>query len=419
MMGWGGISAFALLQGILIARSISPGQYGVWGGILASVEVARAFLGFRTSEPLTRYLVEFRSRGESGKLGSLLNSALTTDFLAGLAAFLVYMASVPLLARHVAGGDAMRPAYWIYGVFLLFCFVDSTWFSVAREQRKFKLMGRLQVAFALLRFLIVLAAWGLGALTLVNLSIIYVATAAAQAAVNLVILHRIVTRIYGLPGFRFVPVWSARVRADLSGFWDFMRNTYFSSMASSLTKQADILILGFFRADAEVGYYKLAKGLSAMIQSVTQFMAASVYQDFNELLTERKLSSLLAYVRRIVKYLAGPVLVVTVVSALAAKPLIPLVYGQGYEGAYWPFVAMLAGVGLSMIFFWAPSLVLALDASRAYLKFMLVHAIVSMGALFWGAKAFGAVGVAALFSSVMMAGYLGMFLIARSKIAKS
>ncbi|MEI6986126.1 MAG: hypothetical protein WCK65_08360, partial [Rhodospirillaceae bacterium] len=50
----------SLIQTLILARTLGPAQFGIWSGVQAYVLVAYSLCTFRTSEPVTRYLVEFR-----------------------------------------------------------------------------------------------------------------------------------------------------------------------------------------------------------------------------------------------------------------------------------------------------------------------------------------------------------------------
>src|SRR5262245_54261077 len=90
-----GISGLAFLQGVLVARVFGPSTYGVWGIIVAYCGTAKAFLSFRTAEPLTRYLVEFQKEDDRESIRLLLSSGLWAELGTSLLTMAVILLAAP------------------------------------------------------------------------------------------------------------------------------------------------------------------------------------------------------------------------------------------------------------------------------------------------------------------------------------
>ena len=143
--------ALALLQTLILARTLGPADFGIWSSVQAYVLVAYSLCTFRTSEPVTRYLVEFRESCNQGLMELLLGSALVTEVATRVLALLAIVVSVPWMAGNLPGGDAAIPLYLLIGTMQVCAVFDQIWFSVARDLGRYRAIAALNTAFPLMR----------------------------------------------------------------------------------------------------------------------------------------------------------------------------------------------------------------------------------------------------------------------------
>ncbi|MCL6103114.1 MAG: oligosaccharide flippase family protein [Bacteroidetes bacterium] len=389
-----GQAVLAFVQGVIVTRTLGPSEYGVWGVILAFSGMTQAFLSFRTTEPLTRYLVEYKQRKDNSSLQLLLTTALLTDLATRVLAYGVILALSPGVAQSIAGGVNAIPIFGIYGATVLFGFADALWYCVARDQKKFQLLAVIPLILASVQLAGVFILWKLERLDLTGLAMLFLGISMLRFFINIVYLKTTIYRCYGIRlwGLNWRE-WYGRQK-ELYGFWYFMKITYLSSMVSTLVKNGDVLILGYYRSDAEVGWYRLAKNLVAMIQQVGGALASVLYQDLNELIVAKKMGDAKRGIIRFSKVWVPTVLVGVAFAIIVAEPVIGLVYDVAFLPAAMLFKILIIGAFASLGVFWAQPIVLALGKINCNLISIVVSSIISISGMIYLGYYYGAVGVA-------------------------
>ncbi|MEI6986436.1 MAG: oligosaccharide flippase family protein, partial [Rhodospirillaceae bacterium] len=319
--------------------------------------------------------VEFRERRDLGLIELLLGSALATDAVTRALAVLVIAGSVPWLAGTLPGGIAATPLYMLIGLGQFCALFDQVWFSVARDLGRYGTIAMLNTVFPLLRV------GGLGALLLADaLSLnsaawLMLAAGAGQSLITGVCLFRAMADGYGVRASAMARSGVMRRYRDIAPFWGFMGATFFSSICSSLIKEADTLILGFFRSAEEVGWYRLSKSLAATLMRVGEMLAQVIYQDFSELVVRRDLTEVRRRVMLLVRTWLPLISAGTLIVMAVAHPAIMLVFGAAYEPSVLPFQTLMVASGVVTALFWVRPIVLALELYWYNFRITMVQAI--------------------------------------------
>lgn len=394
-----GITALGFFQGVLVARAFGPSNYGVWGLIVAYCGTVKAFLSFRTSEPLTRYLVEYHKNKDTKAVRLLLDSALMAEIATSLISLAIIMVAAPLAAKGASLGGKAILAAWIFAFGQTFAFITPVYYSVIRNKKKFNQIAMLPFASACIQLLIVSVLHAFGRLDIESLAWSYLASAALQFLFNLAILRREVSVSYGMDIFKMDPMGCWRDRKDAKGFWAFMGTTYLSSMATSLFKNGDTLLLGHFALPAQVGLYKLAKNLAALLNSSATSLGSVIYQDFNELIMSGKTEELFQGLKRLMKIWLPIVAGGAVVSIACSGWAVPLVFGKSYAGSQSLFGILMAGMAVATAFFWIQPLALSCGQFGAYLRVVVILSLAALPLMAYSGMRAGSVGVAVAYGS--------------------
>jgi O-antigen/teichoic acid export membrane protein len=372
------VSVIAFLQGVVITRSLGAAGYGRWGLVLSFCALAKALLGFRTSEPLTRYWVQAGPEGGAGMRKLLVQTAIAADFTMSVITVALVLAGFRLYGAAIGlPREAFTASAIFSGTILLSC-LDSAFYSILRDSRRFSLIAYMPAALSLSQAAAIgVVAWSSG-LDLTSLARIYLATTAAQFAFSLVFLERILRREYGVSLFGFDRREFFRGQRSLRGFWGFMRTTYLASCATSVLKNADVLVLGWFAGNSQVGVYRLAKTLASIAQSLGQSLSSVLYQDANEAIRKSRMEDLHSAIRHFMKAWAPSVAALVAVSIVVARFAIQPVFGATFSEAWMPFSILMLGVGTAMCFFWVQPIILSSGHFRAYLGSVLGCSAVAM-----------------------------------------
>jgi O-antigen/teichoic acid export membrane protein len=110
-----------------------------------------------------------------------------------------------------------------------------------------------------------------------------------------------------------------------------------------VNRQASIVLLGFFVADAQIGVYRVAAQVSLFASFGLQAVNVVVSPRFARLHAQGDLERL----QRLATTSARAVLafnaVVTLALAVMGRPFLSIVFGPEYEAAYWPMLILLGG----------------------------------------------------------------------------
>ena len=366
-MGSISIALIAFIQGIIVTRNLGPSQYGLLGVIMTYCGIIKTLLSYRTSEPLTHYMIQFKLNNKKSSLEILIKTSIIVDFITNLIAFTIIIIAAPIAAKYISGGKESIQIYRIYGTTVLFTFLDATWYSVARDLKFFKLLSILPAIFTLLKFLIVTFLFYIECLNLFWLIVIYLITRVGLFISIAFFLILNLKRNYQISIFKTNWNQCFKLNNELSGFWKFMNISYLSSIITPIIRQADILILGYYKTDSEVGIYRLAKNLVSIIQAFSGSLTSVIYQDINEIVISNKYMQLKKDLFNMSKIWIPTIVVGFILAVINANFLINLIYGSEFVNASLPFLFLLAGVSVAMSLFWTQPILLALKKFKEYL----------------------------------------------------
>lgn len=380
-LGNAGLAGLVFLQGVVVARTLGPALLGVWAVIVSFTSITRSLLSFRTAEPLTRHLVEHKQERSVDELRLLLGSAIVADLATGIIAYIAIVAASYWVAHGVAGGTEAVNAYLVYGLTVILTCFDASWYCVTRDQRRITVLALLPMAMAAMRVLGIAILAYIDRLDLDAIAIWLVTTFILQALVKGADLNSQLVKAFGFP-LRSIS-WTKVFRRNphLEEFWAFMKSTYLASTFSSLAKNIDVMLLGVYRSDDEVGLFRLAKGLVMFISNLATSFGSILYQDLNELVSQKNNKAIV----RLLKYLSliwiPAVLALAALAVLFGDVFIIWVYGENYTQAYSIFVVLVVFIALAMSIFWGQTLLLAQGEFRFNTRVIVIVSISAMIAM--------------------------------------
>ncbi|CAK0776449.1 conserved membrane hypothetical protein [Gammaproteobacteria bacterium] len=423
--GSGAALGASFLQTILIARGLGPESFGVWAGIQAFCTVVATLVTFRTSEPVTRYLVEYRTRnqtalpttpsdlpssacGDPRRVELLLGTAITVDAVTQILAIIAIILSAPWVAPILSGGEGAVVFYPLVGIGLLRSVFDHTWFSVARDLGRYRTIATLNALFPALRLAVTAALWLADALTLATLAMLMMVTGIVQMLITGRYLQRAINSGYGIGITALFPSDLLQRQHQLSSFWSFMKATFLWSLFTALVKEGDILILGGLRPAEEVGWYRLAKNLISIAQQVADLLSQVIYQDFSEQVVACDGVALRRTIRFLAKTWLPVIVVMTLVSIGLAHWVIPFIFGSVYQPTAEIFSILLIGSGVVTMLFWVRPLALALELHWYNFQVVAWGTILFLGLDWVLIHAWGVLGAATAFSLLTVAGPIAL-----------
>lgn len=307
--GWSvGGSLFVALLGpvisIVVARILSPGDYGVLGiaiAVMALLQIGRDF-GMTQAVIVSVQDSDFR------------NLQFTVQLVWGGILFLLIIAGAPLLAGFYHSPE-LRYVLPLLGVTLLLNAITDPLQAANLKAQNYRFLFFRQIVPAVVRWavVIVLAYKGMGVYALV-------ASALSGAAADAAFLFWRAT-------------WKPKLHFDWHQFREFFRlgkHQVFQEFCGFLVLKADALIVGKNLGITTLGIYQMGNSLANVLpNAVTPQITQVVFTD----LAKRKGDT--AYLARRYFhfiYLVGvPSLVFSVALYFLAKPLLPLLLGEKWK----------------------------------------------------------------------------------------
>jgi O-antigen/teichoic acid export membrane protein len=172
--------------------------------------------------------------------------------------------------------------------------------------------------------------------------------------VSLVASFAIVQYVVALVYFLFLNRFVARLRCKLSLQFALqmireIRVFAASSLIAAVAARPEIIILTLFKNDAQIGFYSAALRIVDVWQLVPQTYMTNVYPVLShaEHVADRNTSRIV--LEKSIKYLLAISLPLTAGVIVAARPILTIVYGAGFEPSVQPLRMMAWCVALSSL----------------------------------------------------------------------
>lgn len=251
-------TALIAVQGVLVARWLGPGSYGLAALITAYPALLFSLLDARSWEATVKFISDFRSRGDQDKTVSVILFTVMVDALITSGVLLITVASAGTVVRlTMDSAPEARSLLLIYAASFLARSGKPTAYAVLSVMNRFSTIGVLNITTNLIRSLTILLAVGLGG----GVAGFVWGSAAGAIAEGLlfgVAGWRLMSREWNLP-WR-LGAWSG-LGAERRAVIRFLLYNDLLSLLSA-AKQLDVLLLGYFRDVSEVGYFRLARTIS-------------------------------------------------------------------------------------------------------------------------------------------------------------
>jgi O-antigen/teichoic acid export membrane protein len=355
LLGGGAIATILNgLTGILLARHLGVEFYGIIALISSTVLLIAGLVSLRTTESVTKFLIEFIEVGDFVKSRAIVQLSLLIDFLSAvLCVCLLYFLSAWLVPMLFGDQENLK-WFQLYSVvpFLVFCYPTSL--AVLRASDKFSLISLTEVIYALVSFV--------GTVTLVYLKlgwqefiILHVSAYAVRGVVLIFFIHK------GLRTINLsimVKVTPAALVGELRDVLRLMGTTSLTFILKTTHTHIDTFLVGMLAGPAGSGTYKFAKNIIQILAFPTNALFQLSYPEFVRLLNDREKAKFKKVVRVLFLGTLGLALVYCIATWLLAPLLIPLLVGEEYNGSVSLFPILVVGLSLTLISqYWHAALV--------------------------------------------------------------
>ena len=369
---WGS-TAFALVGGIVAARSLGPSDYGAAVLAIAAASFVTIFLDLNLTDGVVYYGVRAHAAGDDGQLRSLMRTAFLFDLAVGVVVAAAIIALAGPIADLASGGEIAPSLVRLAALIGLVTTVDSTTQGVLQIVRRADLLGWTTAVANVARVLAILAAV---AFTNGPAPIIaaYVIGAAFGSIVQMVLAQRV-----GWASWRRAPsTQSARTWVrPLARFGIYASlTTSFQSSEKALVP----IILGALASTAAVGIYNVALLPVTAVLVLVQPLRLMLFPEQARLAAEGDVSALRKTVQGVTRIGLRIAVPGAIVAWFVLPALLSALYSDSFRGAVEPARIMLgAAVFQFAIGSWSKILPVAIGMPRLRSIMSGVYLVVSVG----------------------------------------
>ena len=383
------------LQRVLLARVISPAEYGAFSVVNNAISTLNNTMVQGTIQSVSKFTAE-----DDARAGAVQRAGLKMQAALGLLIAGVFVVAAPVIARFVKAPEHVSLFRLVAAIPLVYAFY-AVYVGTANGLRKFHLQAGFDVGFSTAKTILLLAGAVIGRLLGHSVAGAFVGFIAA-ALVILLVASRIIGRSAGQQKF------------PASRLVTFMGGVVAYTLLINLALNYDLLLLRRFAgaavpgspADALAGTYEAVRNLALLPYQALLVVTFVIFPlvSYATFTADREATA--AYVRQTLRY--ALILGVALAVALSARPsaLLAILYPKAYGVGAQALPILAAGIVALALLSIAGSIVTA--SGRPDIAVGLVALTLAVG----GALAFAIVPGAkpgpAMLSAAAVATALGM-----------
>jgi O-antigen/teichoic acid export membrane protein len=388
----------ALLETILLARMLGPDRYGTLAVVMATVAVLQRIFSFRMSEFVIKYLTDALEQEQLERGAATLKVAFLAEGLSSLVACGVAVLSAPFLARHFLAPDQPSTLIQLFALWAITNCIAESSTGILQVFNQFRFLA---IANVTRKTLLVVALTGLF-FSSGGVSEILVAYLVANLIANSVLYTGVLRQV----GLRLGHDWWRAGFSEIRRMWKEMRHfaltTHLGATLSVIVRDADVLWLGFFRPEAEVGYFKLAGSLLKAPFAAGSPMTKALAPEVTRIVAQGNRFRLVGFLRRTTVFSAAWVVPISIVTAFVAPFVIRNFHGEQFLPALPALWILLVGTAVAFILFWTRPTLLALGRPGLLLNITTLSALLKIVLGLLIVPSFGYLGLATLLVSIQV-----------------
>jgi O-antigen/teichoic acid export membrane protein len=359
------------LVSILVARSMTVADYGVFGTFNVIIGMLPMLLDFGLSTAIVKHLA-VHPEDEA----TVLASSSLFKLCCGLALTAPLLFFAPALSGALFSGpvdSSLLNYIWLGALFLQIAFVFQ---SVAQTEAKLNKYTSFNLIQAAARLILVLLVVNSEFFTLKNLVIAISASCLFPFFWGLILY---------LPKLRLSIDWRLLAR-----LFSFAKWVGISSVLAVLLMRVDLFMLNRFSSREEVGYYYAAFQLAFVFPIVTMSLTNSLLPKVSSLVGRNEQLEFVNKVVRLIPWVVALWLVLTI----SADTFIPLLFSVRYLHAVAPFKPLLAVFMLGMIVTPLGLLAYPLNRPQLHVKLYAIQIAINLAVDYLLIPRHGALGAA-------------------------
>lgn len=327
LAGSAAFSAVAsLLYMALAARTLGPGEFGVFALIMTFGELLTDLAQFQSWKAITSFGAAHHVANEKARLSRLFGYTMRVDILTGVVGAGVAGLIAPLIAPLLHWSVHEAHSAGLFGAVLLLTSSTSP-AGILRLFDRFDLQVLTETLVQVARLIGCFVGWSVGA------GVDWFLWVWAFAAVLLLVLQFSAVLMLGQkPHFGG---WSSRlVKSENLGLWPFMVKTNVSTSVSMLWMQFGTLAVGARAGAVDAGGFRLAHRFSLAIMKPVEIAAKALFPELARLIAADDLVSVRKVLMRLTAISSVFAAVLVGVAGLFGGEFLRLVAGARFAYAH-------------------------------------------------------------------------------------
>ena len=383
-------AVLSFVQGIYVASILGPKQYGVALLIIGVPTLFFKTVDARTSAAVVMFISQFQSEKKHKCVLAMCKLGYFIDFgIATLTIFLVILLS-SWAEKHIVHESGVAGLMIIFSTIYAAKSLEGTSIAVLSVIGRFKHIAITEIITRLFGFAAVLGfvlmGWG----------------------VKGVVFGRMVE--FGLLGIG-VSLWAFIFIKRMWGkFWfkaklhhlavyrrkiiKYLVYSELNELIGTITKEADLLILGALGGATEAGFYGLAKRLTGSVHLIVDPLQKVVLPKISKLWAEHDFIRLRIQIKIYLKMIGIPLGILTIFTLPFIGIFIRHVVGNEYAPAVIVTQIFLLGASFWLMCFWVRPLFFAMSRVKALFVFSIIQNSIALIGYYLVAKQWGAFGMA-------------------------
>lgn len=313
------------VQGIIVARVLGAEQYGILALITGYTTYVNHFVDSRVWEAAIKFVIQYREQGEFAKATATVKLCYLVDALTGSLGFVILLLTADWAGRLFVKDPLAAGLIRFYALSMLIAIPVGTSSALLRIQNRFDLLAYQDAGMAVLRLAGVIVVLTLGG-RIMGLLAVYL-LAAFSGMLTLLVLSRNTASSLGLLAWTQAPLSS--LRGEFKQIARFLVTTNIAAL-SKMVRNTDILIIGYWLTPTDVGYFRLARSITSLMNFPVGPLQTASYPEFARLWHQQQQTTLLRLVRKLFLSAAIVASVALMVIWLGGQWLIRLTAGEQY-----------------------------------------------------------------------------------------
>jgi O-antigen/teichoic acid export membrane protein len=386
------VMVLSLGQSILATRLLGANTFGALVVIMTFASNVNRLFSFRMSEFIINFMGKEMANKNYSRAGAFAKIAGLTECGTSLFAFTVLMLIAPWGAQFFAKDLSLLNYFYLYGLIILTNFATESATGILQVTNRFKVQAGINLAQSILTASLILVVF------LTHGSILFVLWAYLLGKF-ITGLGPIIAAFIALndklgQGWWKAPLTGLPPIKEMAGF---TVSTNLSGTVKLLVSESEPLLVGLLLNNTAVALYKIALNIATpLMVPISQFINTT-FPEMTRSIATRKWKELRQLLRRVTMISGSWTILFSLIMLIFGKWILSF-WGSEYVAAYSTMMILIAGYGVSNIFFWNRSLLLSFGKANIPLYILASVAVVKCALAFIVVPVFGINGEAALLS---------------------